>query len=304
MGANNSTRRVSFESDENDNITVVKGVRLSENVINRMREPGPPQAKPEPPPTRVPSRSPFDPSATQSPVKTHTEPVASPTLANDASSLEITAPCSPADASALEEPVTPPVDDLELRRRITEEVQKGIQEERTRTQQEIHQWLETERSRVQVKAHADAQAHVKDELNRILASEREAAQDSVQQALLRERVTAEEERLRAQLYAKRLEAKDKQLKNQDAFYREQLRNMEERSTQFFKVTNENYHKAADEVNAKFKRYEISPVCADLQSQILNCYKENSGTTLLCSNLASLYMQCVNNAKQNKLRTGG
>ncbi|XP_062861599.1 coiled-coil-helix-coiled-coil-helix domain containing 3a isoform X2 [Trichomycterus rosablanca] len=268
MGANNSTRRVSFESDENDNITVVKGVRLSENVINRMREPGPPQAKPEPPPTRVPSRSPFDPSATQSPVKTHT------------------------------------VDDLELRRRITEEVQKGIQEERTRTQQEIHQWLETERSRVQVKAHADAQAHVKDELNRILASEREAAQDSVQQALLRERVTAEEERLRAQLYAKRLEAKDKQLKNQDAFYREQLRNMEERSTQFFKVTNENYHKAADEVNAKFKRYEISPVCADLQSQILNCYKENSGTTLLCSNLASLYMQCVNNAKQNKLRTGG
>ncbi|KAK6314585.1 hypothetical protein J4Q44_G00141140 [Coregonus suidteri] len=39
MGANNSTRRVSFESDENDNITVVKGIRLSENVINRMREP-------------------------------------------------------------------------------------------------------------------------------------------------------------------------------------------------------------------------------------------------------------------------
>lgn len=29
MGANNSTRRVSFESDENDNITVVKGVRVS-----------------------------------------------------------------------------------------------------------------------------------------------------------------------------------------------------------------------------------------------------------------------------------
>uniref|UniRef100_A0A3B3ZG38 Uncharacterized protein n=1 Tax=Periophthalmus magnuspinnatus TaxID=409849 RepID=A0A3B3ZG38_9GOBI len=42
MGANNSTRRVSFESDQNDNITVVKGIRLSENVINRMREPSAP----------------------------------------------------------------------------------------------------------------------------------------------------------------------------------------------------------------------------------------------------------------------
>uniref|UniRef100_A0A3B5QPU5 Uncharacterized protein n=1 Tax=Xiphophorus maculatus TaxID=8083 RepID=A0A3B5QPU5_XIPMA len=32
MGANNSTRRVSFESDENDNITVVKGIRVSYRV--------------------------------------------------------------------------------------------------------------------------------------------------------------------------------------------------------------------------------------------------------------------------------
>lgn len=30
MGANNSTRRVSFESDENDNVTVVKGIRVSD----------------------------------------------------------------------------------------------------------------------------------------------------------------------------------------------------------------------------------------------------------------------------------
>lgn len=60
--------------------------------------------------------------------------------------------------------------------------------------------LEKERSHVQVKAHADAHAHVKDELNRILALEREAAHESIEKALLRERVTAEEERLRAQLY--------------------------------------------------------------------------------------------------------
>lgn len=40
-----------------------------------------------------------------------------------------------------------------------------------------------------------------------------------------------------------------------------------------------------------------PVCADLQGQILACYKENVGKTLHCSNIAALYLQCVNNAKQ-------
>lgn len=31
MGGKNSTHRVSFESDENDNITVVKGIRVSDS---------------------------------------------------------------------------------------------------------------------------------------------------------------------------------------------------------------------------------------------------------------------------------
>ncbi|KAG7465436.1 hypothetical protein JOB18_018938, partial [Solea senegalensis] len=106
------------------------------------------------------------------------------------------------------------------------------------------------------------------------------------------------------LFAKQLEAREADLQKQDAFYREQVARLEERSAQFFKVTTENFHNAADQVNAKYKRYEAYPVCADLQGQILACYKENVGKTLHCSNIAALYLQCVNNAKQNKLRTGG
>uniref|UniRef100_A0A5F8G469 Coiled-coil-helix-coiled-coil-helix domain containing 3 n=1 Tax=Monodelphis domestica TaxID=13616 RepID=A0A5F8G469_MONDO len=41
MGGTSSTRRVTFETDENENITVVKGIRLSENVIGRMKESSP-----------------------------------------------------------------------------------------------------------------------------------------------------------------------------------------------------------------------------------------------------------------------
>uniref|UniRef100_A0A8I3ZZ29 Coiled-coil-helix-coiled-coil-helix domain containing 3 n=1 Tax=Callithrix jacchus TaxID=9483 RepID=A0A8I3ZZ29_CALJA len=45
MGGTGSTRRVTFEADENENITVVKGIRLSENVIDRMKESSPSGSK-------------------------------------------------------------------------------------------------------------------------------------------------------------------------------------------------------------------------------------------------------------------
>lgn len=49
-----------------------------------------------------------------------------------------------------------------------------------------------------------------------------------------------------------------------------------------------------------RRYETYPVCADLQGQILACYKENTGKTLNCSNIAARYLQCVNNLKQVRI----
>ncbi|XP_047660062.1 coiled-coil-helix-coiled-coil-helix domain containing 3a isoform X1 [Tachysurus fulvidraco] len=303
MGGSNSTRRVSFESDEDDNVTVVKGVRLSESVINRMREPSKPPSRSSPPSEARPKPAASPPSAPAADLGTPLNDPAT-TQADPAAPVAPSSPSLP--SPALEEPVTPPtaVDESELRRKITEEVQKGLEEERSKTQYELHQWLEKERARVKAQARSDVQAHVQGEVSRILASERAAALDSAQKAVLSERLTAEEERLRTKLLAKQLEERDQQLRKQDAFYREQLNKLEERSTQFYKVINEDYHKAADEVNSKFRRYEISPVCADLQEQILKCYRENAGKTLLCSNIASLYMQCVNSAKQKKLRTGG
>ncbi|GAA6084813.1 coiled-coil-helix-coiled-coil-helix domain containing 3a isoform X1 [Tachysurus ichikawai] len=59
--------------------------------------------------------------------------------------------------------------------------------------------LEKERARVKAQARSDVQAHVQGEVSRILASERAAALDSAQKAVLSERLTAEEERLRTKL---------------------------------------------------------------------------------------------------------
>uniref|UniRef100_A0A3P8V9T5 Coiled-coil-helix-coiled-coil-helix domain containing 3a n=1 Tax=Cynoglossus semilaevis TaxID=244447 RepID=A0A3P8V9T5_CYNSE len=299
MGVNNSTHRVSFESDEHENIMVVKGVWLSNNVINRMKEPTAPSKpnpdSPSPPPT-VPTPPP--PPPVSRPVPPLFDPITSlPPLS------QLKEPVAPPAPPPSSQPA-PPTSKTVSPRKISDELHKGFEQERAKAEQELQAWLEAEKAQAAAKAHADAQSQVQDEVSRMLSAERALAQGSLQQALVRERLAAEDERVDSQYQAKQLEAREADLKKQDAFYREQVARLEERSAQFFKVTTENFHKAADEVNAKYRRYEVYPVCADLQGQILTCYKENVGKTLHCSNIAALYLQCVNNAKQNKLRTGG
>uniref|UniRef100_A0A3Q0SQD8 Coiled-coil-helix-coiled-coil-helix domain containing 3a n=1 Tax=Amphilophus citrinellus TaxID=61819 RepID=A0A3Q0SQD8_AMPCI len=289
MGANNSTRRVSFESDENDNITVVKGIRLSENVIKRMKEPTAPlkqQHAPTPPPPAAPTSALrpvpplFDPvTSLPPPPPSFVEPVAPP------------APPQSATETVAAPPPQPPVE------KVTAPTIADITCKKLKFLFLMIHRLEAEKARASAQAQAEAKSQVQGEVSRLLTAQRATAQESLHQAFIKERISTEDEKLRAQLLAKQLEAKEADLKKQDAFYREQVARLEERSSQFYKVTSENFHKAADQVNAKFRRYDVYPVCADLQEQILTCYKENVGKTLHCSNIAARYLQCVNNAKQ-------
>ncbi|XP_052373196.1 coiled-coil-helix-coiled-coil-helix domain containing 3a isoform X11 [Oncorhynchus keta] len=294
MGANNSRRRVSFESDENDNITVVKGIRLSENVINRMREPIAPLLPPSlpqvPPPVAAPSsllipvpplRPPFDPITSLPPIEPIalppqppapvTEVVAPPPPPMEQPPVEAFAPPpAPVPVEVVGPPLPPPtpepepvavappaahaVDEEKLRKKITEDLQKCLLKERVKAEQELQAWLEEEKVHAASFAEAEAQASVKDEVGRILELERATTHNTLTQAVMREKVSAEDERLRTQLYAKQLELRDQELKKQDAFYREQVARLEDRSAQFYKLSTENYHKAADGINAKFKSY--------------------------------------------------
>ncbi|XP_008572656.1 PREDICTED: coiled-coil-helix-coiled-coil-helix domain-containing protein 3, mitochondrial isoform X2 [Galeopterus variegatus] len=245
MGGTASTRRVTFEADENENITVVKGIRLSENVIDRMKESSPSGSK----------------SQRYSGVY---------------------------GAS---------VSDEELKKRVAEELAleqaKKESENQKRTVDQFSSIEDLGKGHVYILKQGK-------ELER----ERAAANEQLTRAILRERISSEEERSKAKHLAKQLEEKDRVIKKQDAFYKEQLARLEERSAEFYKVTTEQYQKAAEEVEAKFKRYESHPVCADLQAKILQCYRQNTHQTLSCSALASQYMQCVNQAKQSMLEKGG
>ncbi|XP_024410745.1 MICOS complex subunit MIC19 isoform X1 [Desmodus rotundus] len=232
MGGTSSTRRVTFEADENENITVVKGIRLSENVIDRMKEASPSGSKSQ--------------------------------------------RYSGAYGAS--------VSDEELKRRVAEELALEQAKKESEHQKRLKQGKDLER-------------------------ERALANEQLTRAILRERVSSEEERVKAKhldidAKAKLLEEKDRVIKRQDAFYKEQLARLEERSSEFYKVTTEQYQKAAEEVEAKFKRYEAHPVCADLQAKILQCYRQNAQQTLSCSALADQYMRCVNQAKQSVIEKGG
>ncbi|XP_009561700.2 MICOS complex subunit MIC19 isoform X3 [Cuculus canorus] len=232
-GGGSSTRRVTFEADENENITVVKGVRLSDSVIDRMKEPSSPGGRPQ----------------------------------------------------SQQRSASGAANDEELKKRIAEELAL----ERARRDSEA-----------QKRRLRQEQMYVRDEFGKLLEQERISSNEHLTRAILRERAATEEERQKAQRFARQLEEKDRELKKHDAYYKEQLARLEERSAQFYKVTTEQYQKAADEVSARFKRYESHPICADLQDKILQCYRQHAQETLSCSALASQYLHCVNTAKQQSM----
>ncbi|NWZ84246.1 MIC19 protein, partial [Poecile atricapillus] len=171
MGGGGSTRRVTFEADENENITVVKGVRLSDSLIDRMKE--------------------------------------------------------PSSASGRQHRGSGAANDEELKKRIAEE-------------------LAVERAR------RETEAQKRRLFGKLLERERISSNEHLTRAILRERAATEEERQKAQRFARQLEEKERELKKHDAYYKEQLARLEERSAQFYKVTTEQYQKAADEVSSRFK----------------------------------------------------
>lgn len=215
---------------------MVKGVRLSDSVIDRMKEPSSPSGRPQ--------------------------------SQNRSSGAVI---------------------DEQLKKRIAEELAL----ERARRDSEA-----------QKRRLKQEQMYVRDEFGRLLERERISSNEHLTRAILRERAATEEERQKAQRFARQLEEKDRELKKHDAYYKEQLARLEERSAQFYKVTTEQYQKAADEVSSRYKRYQTHPICADLQDKILQCYRQHAQETLSCSALASQYLRCVNHAKQQSMLERG
>ncbi|KAM4734975.1 coiled-coil-helix-coiled-coil-helix domain containing 3b isoform 2-T2 [Anableps anableps] len=201
-------------------------------------------------------------------------------------------------------PFSPEVMEEDLRQKIRAEMQKSLEEEINQKRQELQQQLEEMQALSRAEAKAAAQALVEEQVKQTLEAERAMYMEKLTESMAREKMIAEDEKLMVQLYAHQLEEKEKEMKKRNELYKEHVSKLEAKCAEFYKVSAENFQKGKEETHKRFARFNIQPLCGDLQGQILKCYKENPGRTLTCSGIASAYMQCVDNAKKDKLTTGG
>ncbi|XP_057175919.1 MICOS complex subunit mic25a isoform X2 [Triplophysa rosa] len=240
MGSGESTsRRVSFGLDEDDRVRILRGVKLSEDVLQRMRN------QSQTPDPRPPAQT-----------KENLGQETRTSSASDAPPPE-SQPRTFADSKE------------ELRKRYEQQ-----------------------------------QAIIQEELARVAHNEREAARQDITRAVQRERAQTRQESEKAKQLGKQLDKKEAELKALNAFYREQIAQLEKKNEERFKMSAEQFHTAAARSEANIKPRNMEPVCTNLQAQILNCYRENRTQTLQCSDLAKEYMQCINAAKKNLLVNHG
>lgn len=206
-------------------------------------------------------------------------------------------------------PASPEVVEKELRQKIKEDFYKSLEEEINQRRLGLQQQLEEMRLQAHAEAQIAAQALVEEQVKKTLEAEKTAQTEKLTDAIMKQRMQTEDQKLMVQLYrmelkAHQLEEKEKELKKRDALYKEHVTKLEAKCVDFYKKSAESFQKGKEETHSRFARFNIQPVCGDLQSQILKCYQESAGKTLSCSSIASAYMQCVDNAKKDKLSTGG
>uniref|UniRef100_A0A3P8UR39 CHCH domain-containing protein n=1 Tax=Cynoglossus semilaevis TaxID=244447 RepID=A0A3P8UR39_CYNSE len=115
-----------------------------------------------------------------------------------------------------------------------------------------------------------------------------------------EREQTRQEAEKTKVLAQQLQKKDSQLRALDAFYKEQLAQLEKRNWEEYEHSKERFHEAVSKTESSVRYHSVDPVCLGLQAQILSCYRENKDQTLTCSNLAKEYMQCINAAKKVRI----
>ncbi|XP_014899970.1 coiled-coil-helix-coiled-coil-helix domain containing 6b isoform X2 [Poecilia latipinna] len=228
MGGNGSkARTVSFRLDEHEKVTVVEGVKLTENVLRRMREsPGSERAWPLPP----------------------------------AADSQKTSPSS-----------------------------KSAEASSSQTQEEMRKNYERQ------------QALVQEQLAKLNLKERETSaikdMDKSSSPGYVGKWTTHEEPENSKLLARLLERKEQELATIQSFYKEQLEIMEKKNLQNYKQTAEEYFEAAAKTGERIRPRYIATMCTELQTKVLQCYKENPKQTLHCSRLAKQYMNCVQQGKK-------
>ncbi|XP_032893254.1 MICOS complex subunit MIC25 [Amblyraja radiata] len=104
--------------------------------------------------------------------------------------------------------------------------------------------------------------------------------------------------------ADQLEKKEAALQKLEAFYKEQLDLIEQKNTEYYRHSSEQFNEAASAADTRVKRRNYEPLCLNLQQQILHCYLDNPQLTLKCSDFAKEYSHCIREAQKTLLVNQG
>ncbi|XP_006895264.1 PREDICTED: coiled-coil-helix-coiled-coil-helix domain-containing protein 6, mitochondrial [Elephantulus edwardii] len=251
MGSAESSesRRVTFGMDEEERVRVLQGIRLSDHVVKRMKDPNQPSKveQPAPPPRMTPAPPVFD------------------SLQGKAKAPEKESKPPSSENSKVQQP-------------------SGGKEDLLRRYQQV-------------------QAIIQDEIVQLAKREREVAAKHLNMAPQQEGSSSDQEKSSAQL-ARELESREADLQRRDFFCKEQLRRIEKKNAEMYKMSSEQFHEAASKLESTIKPRPTEPVCAGLQAQILRCYRENLQEVLLCSDLVRAYQRCVSAAHKAIYDYGG
>ncbi|XP_077941648.1 MICOS complex subunit mic25a isoform X1 [Gasterosteus aculeatus] len=258
MGSGESTnRKVSFGVDDEDRVRILRGVKLSEDVLQRMR--GVANIAPE---------------RTSSPASSPQKDTGAPRSNTSGPPPQQGPQPQPGTQSGPSKPAS-----------YAKEEQKKYERQQT---------------------------ILKEEWARAAQREREAARKEMTNAMTRERQQKRQEAENAKqlsaddisVMAEQLQKKDLRLKALEAFYKEQLAQLEKKNLERYEQSKDEFHRAASKTETSVRSRSTDPVCLGLQAQILSCYRDNRDQTLRCSDLAKEYMRCIDAAKKNLLVNHG
>ncbi|XP_076803629.1 MICOS complex subunit mic25-like [Clavelina lepadiformis] len=98
-----------------------------------------------------------------------------------------------------------------------------------------------------------------------------------------------------------LDEREKQLSLLNEKWEKELSKERAKQQKFHDLTVEAFEQSAKEVEEKFKHPELKPVCKNLQDAMLECYRNNNGRILDCSQSVKNFQNCVVTAKESFLK---
>ncbi|XP_007500365.2 MICOS complex subunit MIC25 isoform X2 [Monodelphis domestica] len=237
MGSTESTaRKVSFGMDEEERVRVLQGIRLSEDVVNRMKDSSASSRVQQPSPASPPPTS----TSTSPPAASPAHASSPPPSLSHASSFAFGS--SEGKSKRPRTDPKPPKAESQSSRQPSE------------AEEDLYRRYEQE------------QAMVQEELLQLAKREREVAREHLKSSLPREKSGTNQEKQRsAQLHAdldvwaKELEGVEAELRRRDIFYREQLGRIERKNAEMYKLSSQQFHEAATRLEETINQRISHPV---------------------------------------------